>query len=115
MAMLMAGDYEHAAKWVIPSQQGILQALALGDGEAPPGISGQLEVGGVEATGDDTATVTFVGKMCRKVPADGKGRLEKDCVVNRDPQSKDPTFIVRLIDTGEAGWMILFETPGVDK
>lgn len=116
MAMLMAGDYDGAAIWVIPSQQGILHALALGSGDdTPPGISGQLEVGSVEATGEDTATVVFVGKMCREVPADRNGHLENDCVVNRDPQSKDPIFILHLIETGDAGWKIAFQAPEVDK
>jgi hypothetical protein len=116
MAMLMAGDYDGAATWVIPSQQGILQALALGSGaDTPPSISGHLEVGSVETTGEDTAAVIFVGKMCREIPADGNGHLENDCVLNRDPQSKDPTFIVHLIDTGDAGWKIAFQAPEVDK
>lgn len=116
MAMLMAGDYDGAATWVIPTQQGILHALALGNGDdTPPGISGQLEVGSVEATGKDTATVVFVGKMCREVPADGNGPLDNDCVINRDPQSKDPIFVIHLFETGDVGWKIAFQAPEVDK
>ncbi len=112
MGAIVRGDFESAARWVTPEQQGIVQALGMGRGPGTlPTMTGHVRVGTVVSAGETTASVTFTGEMCRTAPADGSATPEPECVANQDPDTDLPYFIVHVLETPGHEWAVYFPNP----
>ena len=102
------GDYDAAVLLVSPNRQGILEALALGQGPGTlPTVSGDVSVGEVVESGD-SATVSVLGKMCRTETARNEVTLASDCIENHDRKTDSPLFLVHLSRGKSPGWKVVF-------
>ncbi len=112
MDAILEGDFNAAAQWVTPEQQGIVQALGLGRGPGTlPEITGRVGIGSVVATGETTASVALVGSMCRTVPSRGDQVSDPECVTNHDPRTDLPYFVVQVRRISQHDWKVHFPSP----
>lgn len=110
------GDYETAAQWVVGRYRGVVQALGLGSSAGQAEVTGDVSVGNLQLTGDTpagaTATVTFVGRMCRTPPSsEAAPSPQQECIDNDDPHTKLPYFIIHMVQTVDDGWRVTFPVP----
>jgi hypothetical protein len=117
MRAIARGDFKAAVPLVARSQRAILEAVALGQGPGTlPEVTGEVSLGEVVEDGD-SATVSILGKMCRKSPASVKltSAPVTDCVENHDPKTDSPVFVVHLAKEEKAGWTVVLNFAGADK
>lgn len=108
MRRVARGEFASAATYVVPSQRGILDALALGTGPGTsPRVWGDVSVGRQVVSGD-VATVSLVGRLCRMAAATGGRRANPECIEERDVRTSSPLFLVHLARTSSAGWRVTF-------
>ncbi|MBO9556023.1 hypothetical protein [Cellulomonas sp.] len=109
MVDVARGDFTSAAQYVLPGEEGMVQALALGDGTGvTPRVWGDVALGTVESSGD-SATVTFVGRLCRSASgAPGDSPPDAECIEEHDEKSSSPYFLLHLARTPSAEWRVTF-------
>jgi len=116
MVDVARGDFTSAAQYVLPDEQGMVQALALGDGSGvTPRVWGDVALGTVESSGD-SATVTFVGRLCRSASgAPGDSPPDAECIEEHDEKSSSPYFLLHLARTPSAEWRVTFYPSGQEE
>ena len=98
---VMRNDYDAALPMVASEQRDVLKALALGDGTGKRAkVTADVSVGEVVVDGD-RASVSIVGRLCRRV-----GGGAPDCVENDDPRTDSPMFRVSLVK--QRGWKVVY-------
>jgi hypothetical protein len=106
MRDITRSDLKAASLLVSPSQRGMVDAIALGNGRknSLPHMSGELSIGKISEDGD-TATVSLLGKMCRSESV----KSTTECIENDDPITPSPAFLVRLKRNVKSEWEVYFD------
>ncbi len=107
--LVASGDFAGAQQFVVPSQRGVLDALALGaDTDSQAKADVKLAVGEIR-TSKGSATVSLVGTLCKPSTSPAGASM---CVENRDPGTANPAFLVRLERGADERWYVRFGAEG---